>query len=210
MKRARRWLIPIGGGLLAAVMIVIATPDVVWFLRGALAVIAFIYAAGQSAAYLWSSDQGRSYNWTIGKHDILRVGDAASDAVFNRVLRDAVKTVEDAGFRFLVLGGLASSLVGRPRWTHDIDFLVRPDTGEFIVNEINTVPGSLSFYLWEQSGLGFGALLGQLVDLGLRRRDDKRSDQTNNDSHESLPPVPRPRRHENTKGHEETLKFDSS
>jgi hypothetical protein len=26
-----------------------------------------------------------------------------------------------------VLGGLASSLVGRPRWTHDIDFLVRPD-----------------------------------------------------------------------------------
>jgi len=58
MKRARRWLIPIGGGLLAAVMIVIGTPDVVWFLRGALAVIAFIYAAGQSAAYLWSSDQG--------------------------------------------------------------------------------------------------------------------------------------------------------
>jgi hypothetical protein len=26
-----------------------------------------------------------------------------------------------------VLGGLASSLVGRPRWTHDIDFLVRAD-----------------------------------------------------------------------------------
>jgi Uncharacterised nucleotidyltransferase len=27
---------------------------------------------------------------------------------------------------FLTLGGLASSLVGRPRWTHDIDFLVMP------------------------------------------------------------------------------------
>lgn len=26
-----------------------------------------------------------------------------------------------------MLGGLASSLVGRPRWTHDIDFLVRAD-----------------------------------------------------------------------------------
>ena len=43
------------------------------------------------------------------------------------MLREAVEAVEQAGFRFLVLGGLASSLVGRPRWTHDIDLLVRPD-----------------------------------------------------------------------------------
>jgi len=42
-------------------------------------------------------------------------------------LREAVEAVGEAGYRFLVLGGLASSLVGRPRWTHDIDFLVRPD-----------------------------------------------------------------------------------
>ena len=53
--------------------------------------------------------------------------EAPADAAFNRVLKEAVATVEDAGYRFLVLGGLASSLVGRPRWTHDIDFLVRPD-----------------------------------------------------------------------------------
>ena len=42
-------------------------------------------------------------------------------------MREAVEAVGEAGYRFLVLGGLASSLVGRPRWTHDIDFLVRPD-----------------------------------------------------------------------------------
>jgi predicted nucleotidyltransferase len=42
-------------------------------------------------------------------------------------LKEAVEAVGRAGYRFLVLGGLASSLVGRPRWTHDIDFLVRPD-----------------------------------------------------------------------------------
>jgi hypothetical protein len=60
MKSPRRWIIPIGGGLLAAVLIVLATPHVAWFLRGALAVIAFLYISGQSAAYLWSShaDQG--------------------------------------------------------------------------------------------------------------------------------------------------------
>jgi D-alanine-D-alanine ligase len=55
-----------------------------------------------------------------------------------------------------------------------VDFLVRPDDGDVIVNEINTVPGSLSFYLWEQSGLPFGELLGELVDLALRRHADKR------------------------------------
>jgi putative nucleotidyltransferase-like protein len=64
---------------------------------------------------------------TIAKSDILQVRRTSADAAFARVLREAVETVERAGIPFLVLGGLASSLVGRPRWTHDIDFLVRPD-----------------------------------------------------------------------------------
>ena len=55
-----RWLIPVGGGLLSAVLIVIGTPHVAWYLRLLLAVIAFLYISGQSAAYLWAShsDQG--------------------------------------------------------------------------------------------------------------------------------------------------------
>ena len=59
-SQPRRWIIPIGGGLLAAVLIVVGTPHVTWYLRAALAVIAFVYIAGQSAAYLWSTsaDQG--------------------------------------------------------------------------------------------------------------------------------------------------------
>ncbi|HEY9288937.1 MAG TPA: nucleotidyltransferase [Candidatus Dormibacteraeota bacterium] len=71
----------------------------------------------------------KPYNSTIVKRDIVRIKqeEAAADAAFNRVLKEAVSTVGAAGYRFLVLGGLASSLVGRPRWTHDIDFLVRPD-----------------------------------------------------------------------------------
>jgi len=52
----RRWLIPVGGGLLAAFLIVIGTPHVTWYLRLFLALIAFAYIAGQSAAYLWSSN----------------------------------------------------------------------------------------------------------------------------------------------------------
>jgi predicted nucleotidyltransferase len=33
-----------------------------------------------------------------------------------------------------VLGGLASSLVGRPRWTHDIDLLVRADDARAVLD----------------------------------------------------------------------------
>jgi hypothetical protein len=56
-SKPRRWIIPLGGGLLAAVLMVVGMPHVAWYIR---AVIAFVYIAGQSAAYLWSSnaDQG--------------------------------------------------------------------------------------------------------------------------------------------------------
>jgi hypothetical protein len=41
-------------------LIVVGTPHVAWYLRAALALIAFAYIGGQSASYLWSShsDQG--------------------------------------------------------------------------------------------------------------------------------------------------------
>jgi D-alanine-D-alanine ligase len=46
-------------------------------------------------------------------------------------------------------------------------------TPKIYVNEINTIPGSLSFYLWEATGLSFGALLDALVGQALKRERDK-------------------------------------
>ena len=43
-------------------------------------------------------------------------------------------------------------------------------SGDIYVNEINTIPGSLSFYLWEASGIRFDQLMDQLVDLALKRK----------------------------------------
>ena len=56
-----------------------------------------------------------------------------------------------------------------------VDFLVRPERDELVVNEINTVPGSLSFYLWERSGVPFAELVTELVDLAQRRHAAKRA-----------------------------------
>ncbi len=51
-----------------------------------------------------------------------------------------------------------------------IDYILDGDTGEVYFNEINTIPGSLAFYLWEATGLSYPELLDRLVQLALRRK----------------------------------------
>ncbi|MDE6558547.1 MAG: D-alanine--D-alanine ligase [Muribaculaceae bacterium] len=51
-----------------------------------------------------------------------------------------------------------------------IDVMIDETDGEIYVNEINTIPGSLSFYLWEATGIKFPELMDQLVQLALRRK----------------------------------------
>lgn len=53
-----------------------------------------------------------------------------------------------------------------------IDVMVDDDTQDIYVNEINTIPGSLSFYLWEATGITFPQLMDKLVSLALKRRRD--------------------------------------
>lgn len=53
-----------------------------------------------------------------------------------------------------------------------IDLFVDPAAGTFHVNEINTIPGSLAFYLWEPAGLAFPALLEDLIRLALARHEE--------------------------------------
>jgi D-alanine-D-alanine ligase len=55
-----------------------------------------------------------------------------------------------------------------------IDFLLDEPNGRIFVNEINTLPGSLSFYLWEPSGLPFPALIDRLIELARARHRDRR------------------------------------
>jgi D-alanine-D-alanine ligase len=48
-----------------------------------------------------------------------------------------------------------------------VDCFLREETGETWVMEINTAPGSFSFYLWEPAGLTFTELLQELIDIAL-------------------------------------------
>ena len=58
-----------------------------------------------------------------------------------------------------------------------VDVIVDRATGSIYVNEINTIPGSLSFYLWEATGLSFDKLMDKLVALAVKR-NTRRSQKT--------------------------------
>lgn len=51
-----------------------------------------------------------------------------------------------------------------------VDVIIDRQTRDIYVNEINTIPGSLSFYLWEASGIRFDELMDKLVSLALKRK----------------------------------------
>lgn len=50
-----------------------------------------------------------------------------------------------------------------------IDFILDCDTNKVYFNEINTIPGSLAFYLWEPLGVSYKELLDKLLMGALKR-----------------------------------------
>lgn len=63
-----------------------------------------------------------------------------------------------------------------------VDFFLLKDTGEILVNEINTLPGftSISMYpkMWEAAGLPYPELITRLVELALERHRERSANRT--------------------------------
>ncbi|OJF17253.1 MAG: D-alanine--D-alanine ligase A, partial [Bacillaceae bacterium G1] len=62
-----------------------------------------------------------------------------------------------------------------------VDFFLTRDTGEILVNEINTLPGftQYSMYplLWQHSGVSYPELIDRLIRLALERHEEKQRSQ---------------------------------
>ena len=56
-----------------------------------------------------------------------------------------------------------------------IDFMIDLDDESIYVNEINTIPGALSYYLWEATGESFEKELDDLVDLAFKRNRERQN-----------------------------------
>ena len=54
-----------------------------------------------------------------------------------------------------------------------VDFLIDTNTNKVYVNEINTIPGALSYYLWEATGMTFEEELDKLIEIAIKRNNDK-------------------------------------
>lgn len=76
--------------------------------------------------------------------------------------KDEIQRIAVESFKFLDCNGVVR-----------IDFLMDNTTNEIWLNEINTIPGSLSFYLWEPTGLKYTELLDKLIALALKRQREE-------------------------------------
>jgi predicted nucleotidyltransferase len=65
-------------------------------------------------------DHPNEREWTGGSVPVM------DDATFRQVLAEAIRVAESTGLPHAFMGGIASTALGRPRWTHDVDLLVRP------------------------------------------------------------------------------------
>lgn len=63
-----------------------------------------------------------------------------------------------------------------------IDFLMDNNSEKIYVNEINTMPGAISFYLWEASGIPFTNLIDNLINLAIEIYEDKNKNITSIDT----------------------------
>ncbi|MBQ8131398.1 MAG: D-alanine--D-alanine ligase [Bacilli bacterium] len=73
---------------------------------------------------------------------------------------DVRKQVEEIAVKaFKALGSAGNSR---------IDFLIDEKTNKVYINEINSIPGSLAFYLWEAKGMDFADLLDNMIQIGIK------------------------------------------
>lgn len=106
-------------------------------------------------AILSYKDKYQSNSKSKGMASTSRICPAQLDDDYTRKVQELAKEV------FTVLG---CSGVTR------IDFLIDSKTMELYVNEINTIPGSLSFYLWDKSGYNFTDLMDVLINQSIERQ----------------------------------------
>ena len=82
-----------------------------------------------------------------------------------RISKELTKKIQDTSmevFRLLNLSGVCR-----------IDYLIDKKTEKFYVNEPNTIPGSLSFYLWKEDGLEYKDELDEIINIAIKEYKNK-------------------------------------
>lgn len=104
-------------------------------------------------------------NGKKGKLKTSSKGMVATDRIIpariNKKLEEEVIKYSKETFRALNLKGIAR-----------IDFLIDKKNEKVYVNEPNTIPGSLAFYLWKAKGIEYKTLLDDVIKLTIKEYKD--------------------------------------
>lgn len=84
-------------------------------------------------------------------------------ANISNYMRSEIQRISSSVFRFLECNGVVR-----------IDYIIDQDTDKLWLNEINTIPGSLAFYLWEKSGISYTELIDRLIELAFDRYNESK------------------------------------
>lgn len=81
--------------------------------------------------------------------------------ISDKLTTDIQNTAKDV-FKLLNLSGVCR-----------IDFLIDKKANKYYVNEPNTCPGSLSFYLWKEAGVKYKDLLDEMITIAIKEYKNK-------------------------------------
>ena len=77
-------------------------------------------------------------------------------------LTSDIKNTSKEVFKLLNLSGVCR-----------IDYLIDGKSKKYYVNEPNTIPGSLSFYLWKETNLEYKDLLDEMIQIAIKEYKNK-------------------------------------
>lgn len=84
-------------------------------------------------------------------------------APLDKETEEKVRELAIKGFKVL-------NLAGNTR----VDFLIDKNTNDVYLNETNTCPGSLAYYLWEEAGVPFPELCERLIKIAIKRKREEK------------------------------------
>ena len=82
-----------------------------------------------------------------------------------RISKELTKDIENTSkevFKILNLSGVCR-----------IDYLIDSKKNKYYVNEPNTIPGSLAFYLWKESNIEYKQLLDEIISIAIKEYKNK-------------------------------------
>lgn len=116
----------------------------------------------KTAEFLSYEDKYMNGSKNNGMASLSRIIPAKISDDLTKLIQETAKKV----FKVLDASGVAR-----------IDFFVDTKKKKIWVCEINTIPGSISFYLWEKSGYPFAKLIDKLVEVAEERFGDRKKTQ---------------------------------